>query len=45
MEAMISFSVGILEAVATFLGSEPIIYLFGLVCLVVIVRIFKIIIF
>lgn len=31
MESMIAFSVAMLEAVATFLGSEPIIYLFGMI--------------
>lgn len=41
MEAMIAYSVGLLEAIATFLGSEPIIYLFGLVCLAVVVKVVK----
>lgn len=41
MEAMIAYSVGMLEAIATFLGSEPIIYLFGLVCLAVVVKVVK----
>lgn len=35
MEAMIAYSVGMLDAVAAFLSSEPIIYLFGLICLAV----------
>ena len=39
MSDMMSFSVGLLEAVATFLGSEPIIYIFGLVCLVIVVKV------
>lgn len=41
MEAMIAYSTGMLEAIATFLGSEPIIYLFGLVCLTVLVKVVK----
>ena len=41
MEAMIAYSTGMLEAIAMFLGSEPIIYLFGLVCLAFIVRVVK----
>lgn len=41
MENMIAFSVAMLDAVATFLGSEPIIYIFGLVCLVVVFKVFK----
>ena len=40
-EAMIAYSVAMLEAAATFLSSEPIIYLFGLVCLVLLVRVVK----
>lgn len=38
MDAMIAYSVGMLEAVARFLGSEPIIYLFGLICLAFLVK-------
>lgn len=41
METMIEFSVAMLEAVESFLGSEPIIYIFGLICLVIIIRAFK----
>ena len=41
MEAMIAYSIGMLEAVARFLGSEPIIYLFGLVCLTLVVKVVK----
>ena len=41
MEAMIAYSTGMLDAIATFLGSEPIIYLFGLVCLAVVVKVVK----
>lgn len=31
MNAMIDFTVAMLEALAAFLGSEPVIYLFGMV--------------
>lgn len=41
MEVMIAYSTGMLDAIATFLGSEPIIYLFGLVCLAVVVKAVK----
>lgn len=41
MDAMIAYSVGMLDAVATFLGSEPIVYLFGLVCLALVVKVVK----
>ena len=41
MDAMIAYSVGMLEAVATFLGSEPIIYLFGLICLALLIKVVK----
>ena len=41
MEAMIAYSAGMLEAVATFLASEPIVYLFGLVCLILAVKVVK----
>lgn len=41
MEAMIAYSTGMLDAIAMFLGSEPIIYLFGLVCLAVLVKVVK----
>lgn len=41
MEAMIAYSVGMLDAIAVFLSSEPIIYLFGLVCLSVLVKVVK----
>ena len=41
MDAMIAYSIGMLEAIATFLGSEPIISLFGLVCLAAIVEVVK----
>ena len=41
MDAMIAYSTGMLEAIATFLGSEPIIYLFGLICLALVVKVVK----
>lgn len=41
MEAMIAYSAGMLDAIAAFLSSEPIIYLFGLVCLVLLVKVVK----
>lgn len=41
MESMTTFFIEMLGAVSTFLGSEPIIYIFGLVCLVVVVKVFK----
>ena len=41
MQVMIDFSVAMLEAVADFLGSEPIIYLFAIVCLCGIVKVFQ----
>lgn len=41
MDAMIAYSVGMLNAVAVFLSSEPIIYLFGLVCLVLLFKVVK----
>ena len=41
MQDMTAFFVEMLNAVATFLSSEPIIYLFGLVCLAVLVKVVK----
>ncbi len=41
MENMSSFFVAILNAVADFLGSDPVIYVFGLVLLVLVVKVFK----
>lgn len=32
MQVMIDFSVAELQALTNFLGSEPIIYLFGMIC-------------
>jgi len=32
MNAMIDFSVAMLQALANFLGSDPIFYLFGMIC-------------
>lgn len=41
MENMTTFFAEMLNAVASFLGSEPIIYIFGLVCLVLVVKVVK----
>lgn len=41
MDAMIAYSAGMLDAVAVFLSSEPIIYLVGLVCLAFVVKVVK----
>ena len=41
MENMTAFFVEMLGAISTFLGSEPIIYIFGLVCLVIVAKVFK----
>ena len=41
MQDMTAFFVEMLDAVATFLSSEPIIYLFGLICLILVVRVVK----
>lgn len=41
MEAMIAYSTGMLDAIALFLGSEPIIYLVGLICLVILIKAVK----
>lgn len=41
MENMTAFFADMLGAIASFLGSEPIIYIFGLVCLVIVVKVFK----
>ena len=39
MDAMIAYSVAMLDAVATFLSSEPMIYLFALICLTIVVKV------
>lgn len=41
MENMSEFFVAMLSAIADFLGSDPVIYVFGLVCLCMIVKIIK----
>lgn len=41
MDAMIAYSASMLDAIATFLSAEPIIYLFGLVCLSFLVKVVK----
>lgn len=38
---MISYSVALLGAVADFLAAEPIIYLFAIVCLIGIAKVFR----
>lgn len=41
MDNMSTFFSEMLHAVADFLGSEPVIYIFGLVCLCIVVKVFK----
>ena len=41
MDLMVSYSVSILKAIAEFLSSEPIFYLFTIVCLLGIVKVFR----
>ena len=41
MGAMIEYSTAMLDAIAAFLSAEPIIYLFGLICLAVLVKVVK----
>lgn len=41
MENMIEFCTQLLNAIVVFLGSEPIIYLFGLLCFVVLIKAFR----
>lgn len=41
MENMTAFFTVMLHAIADFLGSEPVIYVFGLVCLCIVVKVFK----
>ncbi len=41
MENMTAFFTAMLNALADFLASDPVIYIFGLVCLCIIVKIFK----
>ena len=41
MELMVQYSVSILDAIATFLATEPIFYLFGIVCLIGIIKVFR----
>lgn len=44
MNTMIDFSVALLDVVAEFLGTEPIIYLFGMVLLCLLCKSIKILI-
>lgn len=41
MENMIEFCTQLLNAIVVFLGSEPIIYLFGLLCFGVLIKAFR----
>lgn len=41
MELMISFTTSLLGAVADFLATEPMIYLFSIVCLLGIIKVFR----
>ena len=41
MELMVQYSVSILEAIAAFLATEPIFYLFCIICLIGIVKVFR----
>lgn len=41
MDTMVQFSLAILEGVGSFLASEPVIYLFALVCLCAIIKVIK----
>ena len=41
MDKMIAFTSAVLSLLADFLAQEPIIYLFGLFCLLVIVTVFR----
>lgn len=41
MENMSTFFRAMLGAIADFLGTEPVIYIFGLVCLCIVVKVFK----
>lgn len=43
MDNMIQFSTSMLNLLADFLAREPIIYLFGLICLCFVVKVIKII--
>lgn len=41
MDTMTSFFSYMLQSLASFLGTEPIIYLFGLICLTFVVKVVK----
>lgn len=41
MEMMVSYTTALLGAVADFLAAEPIVYLFAIVCLLGIVKVFR----
>lgn len=41
MELMIEFTIALLGAVADFLAAEPMIYLFSIICLIGIIKMFR----
>lgn len=41
MEVMVSYTTALLDAVADFLAAEPIIYLFAIICLLGILKMFR----
>lgn len=41
MDSMVLYSTAMLRAVADFLATEPIIYLFSIVCMVCIIKVFR----
>lgn len=41
MDVMVSYTTALLNAVADFLASEPMIYLFSIICLMMIVKVFR----
>lgn len=41
MEVMVSYTTALLDALADFLAAEPMIYLFSIVCLLGIVKMFR----
>ena len=41
MELMIEYSVAMLDAISAFLATEPIFYLFGIICFLGIIKVFR----
>ena len=41
MDSMILYSTAMLQAVADFLATEPVIYLFAIVCMACIIKVFR----